>query len=166
MKGLVQTMEIQNWKEILSPYELAVDEIVLKVRHMMTEYADQGYCPIENVLGRVKSISSILAKAKKKNIPIVEITEKIEDIAGIRIICQFVEDIYKVVEDIKKRSDMTVQSEIDYIAHPKRQRIQKLSYGSHVSGTDGVSHLYHTGGNTDPDIGYEFLGCDRTFHEI
>lgn len=60
-------MEIQNWKEILSPYELAVDEIVLKVRHMMTEYADQGvYCPIENVLGRVKSISSILAKAKKK----------------------------------------------------------------------------------------------------
>ena len=56
-------MEIQNWKEILSPYELAVDEIVLKVRHIMKEYADQGvYCPIENVLGRVKSISSILAK--------------------------------------------------------------------------------------------------------
>ena len=79
-------MEIQNWKEILSPYELAVDEIVLKVRHIMKEYADQGvYCPIENVLGRVKSISSILAKAKKKNVPIEEITERIEDIAGIRI---------------------------------------------------------------------------------
>lgn len=113
-------MEIQNWKEILSPYELAVDEIVLKIRHIMKEYAEQGvYCPIENVLGRVKSISSILAKAKKKNIPIAEITERIEDIAGIRIICQFVEDIYKVVEEIKKRSDMTVQSEIDYIANPK-----------------------------------------------
>ena len=113
-------MEIQNWKEILSPYELAVDEIVLKVRHIMKEYADQGvYCPIEYVLGRVKSISSILAKAKKKNVPIEEITERIEDIAGIRIICQFVEDIYKVVKAIQKRSDMKVQSEIDYIANPK-----------------------------------------------
>ena len=67
MRGI---MEIQNWKEILNPYELAVDEIVLKVQHIMKEYSDQGvYCPVENVIGRVKSISSILAKAKKKNVP-------------------------------------------------------------------------------------------------
>ena len=117
MRGI---MEIQNWKEILNPYELAVDEIVLKVQHIMKEYSDQGvYCPVENVIGRVKSISSILAKAKKKNVPMEMITERIEDIAGIRIICQFVDDIYKVVEMIKKRSDMEVKGEIDYVAHPK-----------------------------------------------
>ncbi len=117
MRGI---MEIQNWKEILNPYELAVDEIVLKVQHIMKEYSDQGvYCPVENVIGRVKSISSILAKAKKKNVPMEMITERIEDIAGIRIICQFVDDIYKVVEMIKNRSDMEVKGEIDYVAHPK-----------------------------------------------
>ena len=77
------------------------------------------YSPVEDVDGRVKKISSILEKAQKKQIPLSQITEKIEDIAGIRITCQFVEDIDKVVSMIKKRSDMVVVEEKDYISNIK-----------------------------------------------
>lgn len=113
-------MEILLWREILDPYVLAVDELVVKFNHIINEYRNSGeYSPIEQVNGRVKTISSILEKAQKKEIPLEEIEERIDDIAGIRIICQFVEDIDKVVELIKNRNDMQVTSEKDYILHKK-----------------------------------------------
>ncbi len=113
-------MEIQLWKEILTPYELAVEEITLKFKHIIKEYKEADlYSPIEEVRGRVKKISSILEKAQKRNIPIDEIENYLQDIAGLRIICQFVEDIYAVVEIIKNRSDMHVIGEKDYISNRK-----------------------------------------------
>lgn len=113
-------MEIQLWREMLAPYDLAVQELIVKFEHMIKQYQQAGrYSPIEQVHGRVKKISSILEKAKRKGISNEEITEKIDDIAGIRLICQFVDDIEQVVEIIRNRSDMTVLSEIDYIHEPK-----------------------------------------------
>ena len=56
-------MEIQLWKKILTPYELAVQEILVKFNHIIMEYRSADmYSPIEAVNGRVKSISSILEK--------------------------------------------------------------------------------------------------------
>ncbi len=78
-----------------------------------------SYSPIEQVHGRVKTISSILEKARKKNLDLNDMEEKVEDIAGIRIICQFVEDIRKVVDMIKNRTDMKIKSEKDYITNIK-----------------------------------------------
>lgn len=113
-------MEIQLWREILDPYALAVDELVVKFNHIIEEYKKKGeYSPIEQVNGRVKTISSILEKAQKKNIPLSDIEDKMEDMAGIRIICQFVEDIEKVVEIIKMRTDMEIKSEKDYLTNMK-----------------------------------------------
>lgn len=113
-------MEIQLWRELLEPYALAVDEIVVKFEHLINAYRKSGnYSPIEQVNGRVKSISSILEKCQKKGIDFSEFENHIEDIAGIRIICQFTEDIYKVVDIIKNRADMTVKEEKDYVANAK-----------------------------------------------
>ncbi len=114
-------MEIQLWREILDPYALAVDELIIKFNHIIDEYKHVGaYSPIEQVTGRVKTISSILEKAQKKNFELDQFEEMIDDIAGIRIICQFVEDIYKVVDIIKKRSDMRIKREKDYINNMKK----------------------------------------------
>lgn len=114
-------MEIQLWREILDPYALAVNEIITKFNHIIDEYKHAGdYSPIELVTGRVKTISSILEKAQKKGIDLRNFENNIDDIAGIRIICQFVEDIYKVVDIIKKRSDMSVKNEKDYINNMKK----------------------------------------------
>ena len=113
-------MEIQLWREILSPYDQAVKELTVKFEHLIKEYREQGqYSPIEQVHGRVKSISSILDKAQKKGIALNEIEEKLEDIAGIRIICQFVEDIQKVVDIIRGRTDMHIREEKDYVSNMK-----------------------------------------------
>lgn len=113
-------MEIQLWRNILDPYVLAVDELIVKFNHIINEFRNSGeYSPIEQVDGRVKKISSILEKAQKKKIDLADIEDQIEDIAGIRIICQFVEDIDKVVELIRNRDDMEIKSEKDYIKKQK-----------------------------------------------
>lgn len=113
-------MDIQLWHEILEPYELAVQELVVKFRYVIKEHhAKSLYSPIENVSGRVKTVSSILDKLQRKRIPIEKLEEQVEDIAGIRLICQFVEDIEKVSELIKSRTDIEVKSEKDYITNMK-----------------------------------------------
>ncbi len=120
-------MEIQSWRELLRPYELAVDELNVKFNHIRQEHIESGlYSPIEQVAGRVKTVSSILDKAQRKDIAFEEIEEKIEDIAGIRIICQFVEDIQSIVELIEKRNDMTIKCMKDYIAKPKDSGYQSF----------------------------------------
>lgn len=113
-------MDIILWHKILSPYELAVDELILKFNHIKHEFQQQSkYCPIEHVMGRVKSISSILDKMQRKGVNFDEMEEQIEDIAGIRIICQFVEDIDRVSDLIRSRSDIEVVEVKDYITHVK-----------------------------------------------
>lgn len=113
-------MEIQLWREILEPYQLGVNELLVKFNHIIDECKSRGeYSPIESVEGRVKKISSILDKVQRKKLDLSEIDEKIEDIAGIRIICQFVEDIFDIVEIIHNRNDMKVKHEKDYVKNIK-----------------------------------------------
>lgn len=108
------------WRELLEPYALAVDELKIKFEHIKAAYKKAGlYSPIELVDGRVKSISSLLEKVQKKHIALDDFESQIDDIAGIRIICQFIEDIYKVAELIRKRTDMKVVEEQDYVKNTK-----------------------------------------------
>lgn len=113
-------METRSWEEILDPYRLAVEELVVKWNHVIEEYRHQGmYSPIEQVKGRVKTVASIMEKLKRKEYSIQELEEKMEDLAGIRILCQYMEDIDQVVEMIRHRSDMEIKSTKDYISHAK-----------------------------------------------
>ena len=113
-------MEIQLWRSILCPYELAVRELIVKFEHIISEHRENDlYSPIEQVSGRVKSVSSILEKMQRKHIPMERMEEEVEDIAGIRIICQFEEDIETVASLIQNRSDMTIKSEKNYLNHVK-----------------------------------------------
>ncbi|MCC6093770.1 MAG: GTP pyrophosphokinase family protein [Eubacterium sp.] len=114
-------MDILMWHKILSPYEMAVDELILKFDSLRREFQEQGqYCPIEHVTGRVKSISSILDKMAKKKIPPDQMEEQVEDIAGIRIICQFTEDISRVADLITARTDIELVEIKDYIRNKKQ----------------------------------------------
>lgn len=113
---------IKNWKHFLIPYDQAVEELKMKFKSIRDEYRRlDEYSPIEFVIGRTKRISSIINKAKKREIALEEIENRIEDIAGIRIMCQFVEDIEKVVKLIKERNgkDLTIMDERDYIKNNK-----------------------------------------------
>ncbi|MBU5591401.1 GTP pyrophosphokinase family protein [Clostridium sp. MSJ-4] len=113
-------MAIKEWKSFLTPYEQAVEELKVKFRSIRKEYRRKNeYSPIEFVTGRVKEISSILEKASKFDIPLDRLQYEIEDIAGIRVMCQFVDDIEKVVELIRERKDMQIMYEKDYVTNVK-----------------------------------------------
>ena len=108
------------WKELLDPYEQAVSELLVKFRNLKEEHRKKNlYSPIESVCGRVKSVASILDKMQRKNISFEDMEEEVEDIAGVRIICQFVEDIETVANLIYKRTDMEVRSKKDYLTNKK-----------------------------------------------
>ena len=114
-------MEIQLWRSILCPYELAVRELMVKFEHIIDEHKQNDlYSPIEQVSGRVKSLPSILEKMQRKHISMERMEEEVEDIAGVRIICQFEEDIETVASLIQKRSDMIIKSEKNYLKHIKQ----------------------------------------------
>lgn len=114
-------MAIGEWKTFLIPYEQAVEELKVKFRSIRKEYRRKNeYSPIEFVTGRVKEVSSILEKANKFSIPLDRIGYEMEDIAGIRIMCQFVDDVEKVVEIIRGRKDMQIMYEKDYVTDVKR----------------------------------------------
>ena len=120
-------MEIQLWRSILCPYELAVRELIVKFEHIISEHRENDlYSPIEQVSGRVKSVSSILEKMQRKHIPMERMEEEVEDIAGIRIICQFEEDIETLASLIQNRSDMTIKSEKNYLKHVKQSGYRSL----------------------------------------
>lgn len=110
------------WKEFLLPYEQAVEELKIKFKSLRDEYRKRSeYSPIEFVTGRIKAVPSIIQKAKNLGFSEIDIGEKMEDIAGIRIMCQFEDDIYKVIDLIKERDgiDLELQYEKNYITNKK-----------------------------------------------
>jgi putative GTP pyrophosphokinase len=113
-------MDVRDWRKFLLPYEQAVEELKVKFKTLRGELKSrEEYSPIEFVTGRVKKISSILDKAKRLNVPMEQLESGIEDIAGIRIMCQFVEDIQRLSELIQARQDMKIVYEKDYITNKK-----------------------------------------------
>ncbi len=110
------------WRQFLFPYDQAVEELKVKFKALRAEYRRKSeYSPIEFVIGRVKSVPSIMEKAKKLGYAQSEIRDQMEDIAGLRIICQFEDDIYRVVDHIRKRNgnDLEIVMEKNYIENQK-----------------------------------------------
>lgn len=109
-----------EWKVFLAPYAQAVEELKVKLRGMRAQFEyESRHSPIEFVTGRVKPISSIIEKARRKRIPFDQIEMEIQDIAGLRVVCQFVDDIYTVVKMLRGRKDFKIVEEKDYISCKK-----------------------------------------------
>ncbi|MFC4778587.1 GTP pyrophosphokinase family protein [Paenibacillus sp. GCM10023252] len=113
-------MDGRDWNLFLQPYEQAVEELKVKLKTLRVELKmREAYAPIEFVTGRVKKVSSVLEKAKRLNVPPDQLETGIEDIAGIRIMCQFVDDIHRVAGLIRTRKDLSLVYEKDYITNYK-----------------------------------------------
>lgn len=111
---------VKDWGAFLAPYDQAVEELKVKLKGIRKEYRDQGsHAPIEFITGRVKTKESILEKAEVRKIPLDRLEEDVQDIAGIRIMCQFVDDIHEVVRLLRARKDLNIIIERDYITHKK-----------------------------------------------
>lgn len=111
---------MKDWDLFLWPYKEAVNELKVKFRSLRQSFLNKGeHSPIEFVVGRVKTVDSIEEKMKRRVISEDVIETDMQDIAGIRIMCQFVDDIYRVVDLIHEREDMQVVEERDYIQNAK-----------------------------------------------
>lgn len=113
-------MDGRDWNLFLQPYEQTVEELKVKFKTLRVELKRrESYSPIEFVTGRVKKVSSVLEKARRLHVPADQLEQGIEDIAGIRIMCQFVDDIHRVAGLIRSRKDLKLVNEKDYITNYK-----------------------------------------------
>lgn len=111
---------MNHWDQFLAPYKQAVEELKVKLRGMRAQFQKEHvHSPIEFVTGRVKPIASILLKANQKGIPLEELHSSMQDIAGLRMMCQFVDDIEVVVQLLRKRNDFRIVEERNYITNKK-----------------------------------------------
>lgn len=111
---------VEDWKHFLLPYQQAVDELKVKLRGMRKQFQDQSqHSPIEFVTGRVKPVESIQEKMVRRHVQEDRLAQDMQDIAGLRIMCQFVDDIYQVVDILRSRSDINIIEERDYISNVK-----------------------------------------------
>ncbi|MEJ1324445.1 GTP pyrophosphokinase family protein [Latilactobacillus sakei] len=111
---------VENWKKFLMPYEQAVSELKIKLRGMRKQYQQNNeHAPIEFVTGRVKPIDSIKEKMRRRYITEDLLEQDMQDIAGLRIMCQFVEDIHEIVGLLHQRTDMKIIEERDYVSNVK-----------------------------------------------
>lgn len=114
--------EEEEWKHALLLYEAALKEINTKIEILNSEFKQaHRYNPIEHVTSRIKSPESIAKKIRHSNreLTIENVVRYINDVAGIRIICSFTSDIYRIAEAVAKQNDVEVLKVKDYITQPK-----------------------------------------------
>ncbi|MGO1434147.1 MAG: GTP pyrophosphokinase [Canibacter sp.] len=113
----------------LLPYKFAIEEICTKLNILKEEFTELGnYNPIEHVSSRLKSPESILAKIERRGLSgeMSEIRSNLTDIAGVRVVCSFITDVYHVFELLTQQDDITVLQIKDYIANPKPNGYRSL----------------------------------------
>ena len=115
--------------ELMMHNECALREIETKLNVLNDEFSTlYNYNPIETIKTRVKDPLSIVEKMQRKHVPLTieNIERTLNDIAGVRVICSFPEDIYAIAEMLTKQDDITLIASKDYIANPKPNGYRSL----------------------------------------
>ncbi|MGK0716670.1 GTP pyrophosphokinase [Leucobacter sp. W1153] len=113
----------------LMPYKFAIDEVMTKLNILQEEFTQTGeYNPIEHVSSRLKEPDNIIEKMQRRGVPLEteRVRETITDIAGVRVVCAFVSDVYRVFELLTAHDDVSVFQVKDYIAKPKENGYRSL----------------------------------------
>lgn len=114
--------DIDSWKTVMFLYNAALKEVGTKLEILNDEFQHvHRYNPIEHIKTRIKTPESIVKKLRRQGyeVSIENMIRHINDIAGVRLICSFTSDIYRLAEMIGNQSDLKVWSIKDYIKNPK-----------------------------------------------
>lgn len=115
--------DVDNWTELMLIYTSALKQIETKLEILNEEFQHvHCYNPIEHIKARLKTSESIVKKLKKHGYEstLDNMVKYVNDIAGIRIICSFTSDIYRLADIIRNQQDIRVISVKDYITKPKK----------------------------------------------
>ena len=125
-RSVIEKMErtngVESWKEVMLIYSSALKQVETKLEVLNDEFQHvHRYNPIEHIKSRIKSSESIVKKLKKNKYEstIDNMIAHVNDIAGIRVICSFTSDIYRIADMISNQKDIKVISVKDYITYPK-----------------------------------------------
>ena len=114
--------QVDSWQEVTLVYNAALKQINTKLEILNDEFQHvHRYNPIEHIKSRMKTSESIVKKLKRYGYEstIEYMVKYINDIAGIRVICSFTSDIYRIADMIRNQNDIKVISVKDYMKHPK-----------------------------------------------
>ena len=114
--------DADSWETMMFLYDAALRQMSTKIDILNEEFIHiHNYNPIEHVKSRIKEPKSIVKKLKRHGheVTLENMLKYITDIAGIRIICSFTQDIYRIADMLAKQSDLRVVELTDYITHPK-----------------------------------------------
>ena len=114
--------KMQQFQELMMRYNAAIREVRTKVEVLNDEFSFRNSRnPIESITSRIKKPVSIAEKLRRMGCPLTleSVSENLNDIAGIRVICSFIDDIYMVAELLARQDDITVVRVKDYIQKPK-----------------------------------------------
>jgi putative GTP pyrophosphokinase len=120
---------MEPWRRLMSCYRCAIMEVETKFRVLNEEFSLQyDRNPIENIKTRLKTMESIAGKMKRKGLPVnlTSLEENIFDVAGVRVICSFPEDIYMLEECFLKQDDVRLIERKDYIQNAKPSGYRSL----------------------------------------
>lgn len=126
-KALAENVE--KMKDLMSCYKCALMEVETKLKVLNERFSlHHERNPIESIRTRLKSPESIQEKLKRRNLPftIESIENQLTDIAGVRVICSFVDDIYMLADCLLQQDDMRLVERKDYIAKPKNNGYRSL----------------------------------------
>jgi putative GTP pyrophosphokinase len=121
--------ELIEWKNNLIVYRFALEEVNTKLKILNEEFQFiHNHNPIEHIKSRIKDPRGIMVKLNRKGLDITveNAKEHIHDIAGVRITCSFISDIYDIYEMLKKQSDIKIVEVKDYIENPKPNGYKSL----------------------------------------
>ena len=121
--------ELQKFRCLMMQYECAMLEVKTKLDVLNTELSVQNSRnPIESIKCRIKEPDSIMNKMKRLEVPftVKNIEKNLNDIAGLRVICSFPDDIYTLVDYLVKQDDIRLIQKKDYIKNPKPNGYRSL----------------------------------------
>ena len=113
---------IETWQEVMLVYNAAMRQVQTKIEILNEEFQHiHQYNPIEHIKCRMKTPESIVKKLKRHNLDstIENMVNNVNDIAGVRIICSFSSDIYRIADMIEHQQDIKILTVKDYITFPK-----------------------------------------------
>lgn len=128
--GLQDMLEqIEQLRSLMCRYRCAMMEVETKFKVLNQEFSLQtDRNPIESIRTRLKSMESIGEKLRRRGLPLTvdSIWEHLNDVAGVRVVCAFVDDIYLLAECLLRQNDVTVLQTKDYIKNPKANGYRSL----------------------------------------
>lgn len=121
-KNYDETDQVTSWTEVILVYNAALKEIGTKLEILSDEFQHvHRYNPIEHIKSRIKTSESIVKKLKRYGYEstIENMVQYVNDIAGVRVVCSFTSDIYRIAEMLANQNDIRILSIKDYIKNPK-----------------------------------------------